>query len=55
MALPWRVVWVTGASSGIGAEIAKQLAAAGVKVAASARNAEALAALGRVSPPIHWT
>ncbi len=47
MALPWRVVWVTGASSGIGADIAKQLAAAGVKVAASARNAEALAALGQ--------
>jgi NAD(P)-dependent dehydrogenase (short-subunit alcohol dehydrogenase family) len=44
--LPWRVVWVTGASSGIGAEIAKQLAAAGVKVAASARNIEALQALG---------
>jgi NAD(P)-dependent dehydrogenase (short-subunit alcohol dehydrogenase family) len=46
MALPWRVVWVTGASAGIGAEICKQLAAQGVKVAASARNAEALAALG---------
>jgi len=47
MALPWRVVWVTGASTGIGAELAKQLAAEGVQVAASARNAEALAALGR--------
>ena len=46
MALPWRVVWVTGASTGIGAEIAKQLATQGVTVAASARNAEALAALG---------
>jgi short-subunit dehydrogenase len=46
VALPWKVVWVTGASSGIGAEIAKQLAAAGVKVAASARNVEALNALG---------
>lgn len=46
MALPWRVVWVTGASTGIGAEICKQLAAQGVKVAASARNAGALAELG---------
>jgi short-subunit dehydrogenase len=47
MALPWRVVWVTGASTGIGAEICKQLAAEGVVVAASARNAEALNALGQ--------
>jgi short-subunit dehydrogenase len=38
MSLPWQVVWITGASSGIGAEIAKQLAEAGVKVAASARH-----------------
>ncbi len=47
MALPWRVVWVTGASTGIGAEICKQLAAEGIAVAASARNAEALNALGK--------
>jgi short-subunit dehydrogenase len=46
MALPWRVVWVTGASTGIGADICKQLAAEGVVVAASARNADALNALG---------
>jgi NAD(P)-dependent dehydrogenase (short-subunit alcohol dehydrogenase family) len=46
MALPWRVVWVTGGSTGIGAEICKQLAAAGVVVAASARNSDALKALG---------
>lgn len=38
MTLPWKVVWVTGSSSGIGAEIALQLAKAGVKVAASARH-----------------
>ncbi len=42
MALPWRVVWVTGASTGIGAEIAQQLAAAGVTVATSARSADTL-------------
>jgi short-subunit dehydrogenase len=46
MTVPWRLVWVTGASTGIGAEICKQLAAAGVVVAASARNVEALQTLG---------
>ena len=38
-ALPWKVVWVTGASSGIGQEIVLQLASQGVKVAASSRKA----------------
>jgi short-subunit dehydrogenase len=47
MAQPWRLVWVTGASTGIGAEICKQLAGGGVVVAASARNSEALNALGK--------
>jgi short-subunit dehydrogenase len=36
--LPWATAWVIGASTGIGAEIAKQLAEAGVKVAASSRS-----------------
>ncbi|MBG1231403.1 SDR family NAD(P)-dependent oxidoreductase [Aestuariivirga litoralis] len=36
--LPWRVVWITGASSGIGFEIACQLARDGIKVAASGRR-----------------
>ena len=44
--LPWKTAWITGASTGIGREIALQLAAAGVKVAASARSPEKLASLG---------
>ncbi len=40
--LPWRVVWITGASTGIGRQLAAQLAKAGVIVAASARSAEKL-------------
>lgn len=44
--LPWKTVWVTGASTGIGRDIVLQLKAAGVRVAASARSPEKLAALG---------
>lgn len=44
--LPWKTAWVTGASTGIGREIALQLSAAGVRVAASARSREKLEALG---------
>jgi short-subunit dehydrogenase len=43
---PWKVVWITGASTGIGRSMALQLAAAGVKVAVSARSAEKLGGLG---------
>jgi short-subunit dehydrogenase len=42
LALPWKLVWVTGASTGIGAEVAKQLAGQGVVVATSARKADVL-------------
>jgi NAD(P)-dependent dehydrogenase (short-subunit alcohol dehydrogenase family) len=44
--LPWKVVWITGASTGIGREIALQLASQGVTVAASARRAGKLVSLG---------
>ncbi len=40
-----QIVVVTGASSGIGAELSRQLAAAGAKVGLTARRAEALEAL----------
>lgn len=42
----WKIAWITGASTGIGREIALQLAAAGVKVAVSARSVDKLQNLG---------
>lgn len=45
MSLRWKTAWVTGASSGIGRELALLLAAEGVKVAVTARNREALQSL----------
>lgn len=39
-------VWLVGASSGIGAAVARELAGRGARVAVSARSAEKLAALG---------
>jgi short-subunit dehydrogenase len=47
MRIDSRVAVVTGASSGIGAEMARQLAAAGVRVGLTARRADALEALAR--------
>jgi NAD(P)-dependent dehydrogenase (short-subunit alcohol dehydrogenase family) len=46
------VVWITGASSGIGRDVALHLAKSGVRVAASARSADALAALAAQQPGI---
>jgi len=43
-------VWVIGASSGIGAEVARLLFARGARVAVSARSAEALDALAATAP-----
>jgi short-subunit dehydrogenase len=48
----WQVIWITGASTGIGRELALRLAAAGAKVAVSARSADKLAELAALSPHI---
>ncbi len=42
---PWKHVWITGGSSGIGRELAVALHKAGVKVSVSARSADTLEAL----------
>ena len=47
MKIEARVAAITGASSGIGAELARQLAALGVRVGLTARRAEDLDALAR--------
>lgn len=49
MTLKWRVAWITGASTGIGRELALKLSAEGVKVAASARSADKLDELAKAS------
>jgi short-subunit dehydrogenase len=45
MGFPYRVVAITGASTGLGAEMARQLTRQGCKVALIARNADKLATL----------
>ncbi|KAB2911944.1 MAG: SDR family NAD(P)-dependent oxidoreductase [Hyphomicrobiaceae bacterium] len=52
MATPWRTAWITGASTGIGRELALALAGSGVKVAASARTADRLAELAQIAPGV---
>ncbi len=48
----WKVVWITGASTGIGRELALLLAGAGVNVAASARSRKKLDELASLHPLI---
>ena len=48
----WRTAWITGASSGIGRALAIALTRNGVKVAASARSADALAEFARAYPGV---
>lgn len=48
----WKVVWITGASTGIGREIALSLAASGAKVACSARSIDKLRELEAASSNI---
>ena len=49
---PWKVAWITGASGAIGGEIVRRLAAAGVKVGATARPSEKLDTLAASSSNI---
>lgn len=50
MASPQKIAWITGASSGLGRQLALQLAAEGWIIAATARNAEALIDLQDTAP-----
>jgi NAD(P)-dependent dehydrogenase (short-subunit alcohol dehydrogenase family) len=49
---PWSSVWITGASTGIGRELALRLAAMGAVVAVSARSVDKLNELAALSPNI---
>lgn len=49
---PWKVVWITGASTGIGRELAQRLASAGAVVAVSARSADKLGQMAALSSNI---
>jgi short-subunit dehydrogenase len=48
--VPWKVVWITGASTGMGRDLALKLAREGCKVAVSARSADKLATLAQEHP-----
>ncbi|MDX2258152.1 MAG: SDR family NAD(P)-dependent oxidoreductase [Hyphomicrobiaceae bacterium] len=51
--LPWSTVWITGAGTGIGREVALRLARRGATVAVSARTLSDLESLAREAPGIH--
>ena len=53
MSLPWKSVWITGASSGIGRELAIQLACQNVEIYASARRSDELQILSSINNNIH--
>ena len=53
MPLPWKSVWITGASSGIGRELAIQLASQNVEIYASARRSDELQILSSINNNIH--
>jgi NAD(P)-dependent dehydrogenase (short-subunit alcohol dehydrogenase family) len=48
----WKTAWITGASRGIGRELALRLAGEGVKVAVSSRNQALLGKLATLNPNI---
>lgn len=50
--MPWKVIWLTGASSGIGRDLALSLARDGAIVAVSARSADKLSELATLSQNI---
>ncbi len=52
LAVPWTTAWIIGASSGIGRQLAIDLARQGVRVAVSARSRDALDALSCSDPLI---
>lgn len=51
--LPWATVWISGASTGIGRELALKLARGGARVAVSARSRDKLEELARLAPGIY--
>src|SRR5262245_56083181 len=53
VAMAGQVVWITGASAGIGAAVAEELARRGAVVVATARRTDALAGLAARAPGVH--
>ena len=49
MSLPWKSAWITGASSGIGRELALQLAIQNIEIYASARRSDELQILSGIN------